>query len=77
MYRYKCRHVKSELTRLTRVGSQRAELKMTESNSIHFMVSQKFCNSSQPTTGWWIKLVGSPIHIKNIIYVFIFKYSNI
>jgi len=50
---------------------------MSESNPTHFMVSQTFYNLAQPTTGWWVKWVGSPIHINKIIYVFIFKYSNI
>ena len=35
-----------------RVGSPRVRLKMSESNSAHFMVSQKFCNPAQPTMGW-------------------------
>jgi len=44
---------------------------MSEPNPAHFMVSQKFRNSAQLTTGWWVKWVGSPTHIKEIIYLFL------
>jgi len=30
----------------------RAGLKMNESNPVHFRVSQKFCNPTQPTRDW-------------------------
>jgi len=69
--------IKSESTRFTRVGSPWVGLKMSESNPTHFMVNQEFYNPTQPTTSWWVKWIGSPTHIKKIIYVFIFKYSNI
>ena len=66
----------SEPTRLTRVGSPRARLKMSKPNPTHFLVSQKFCNPSQPTTGWWVKWVSSPTHLKNLFIYLIFKYLN-
>jgi len=34
----------------------------------------KFCNPVQLTMGWWVKWVGS---LTQIIFLFIFKYSNI
>jgi len=44
---------------------------MSEPNPAHFMVSQKFFNPAQPTTGWWIKWVGSPTHLKKLfVYLF-------
>jgi len=51
---------------------------MSEPNPAHFLVSQKFCNPAQPTTGWWVKWVGSPTHLKKLfIYLFLlFKYLN-
>jgi len=27
---------------------------MGQLNPVHFLVSQKFCNPAQPTTGWWL-----------------------
>jgi len=45
---------------------------MSEPNPTHFMVSQKFCNPTQPTTGWWVKWVDSPTHIKKLfMYLFL------
>jgi len=51
---------------------------MSEPNLAHFMVSQKFCNLAQPTTGWWVKWVGSPTHLKNYLFIYflVFKYLN-
>ena len=63
----------SKPTRLIRVGSPRAGLKMSKSNPTHFLVSQKFCNPAQPTTGWQVKWVGSPTHL---IFFLLFKYLN-
>ena len=57
----------SEPTRVRRVGSPRAGLKMSEPNPAHFMVSQKFCNPAQPTTGWLVKWVSSPTHLKKLL----------
>jgi len=45
---------------------------MSESNPTHFMVSQKFCNPAQPTTGWWVKWIGSPTYIKDYLFVYLF-----
>jgi len=45
---------------------------MSEPNPTHFKVSQKFCNPALPTTGWWVKWVGSPTHLKKLfIYLFL------
>jgi len=54
----------------TRVGLPRAGFKMNEPNPIHFLVSQKFCNPAQPTTGGWVKWVGSPTHQKKLFFFF-------
>jgi len=62
---YRCQ---SEPTRLTRVGLPRAGLKMSELNPVHFLVSEKFYNPAQPTTGWWVKWISSPTHIKKKKY---------
>jgi len=68
----------SEPTRLTRVGSPRVGFEIVELNPAHFLVSQKFSNPAQPTTGWWVKWVGSPTRIeiikklKKIIFVIFF-----
>jgi len=37
----------------------------SEPNPAHFKVSQIFCNPAQPTTGWWVKWVGSLTHLQN------------
>jgi len=39
-------------------------LEIVELNPAHFLVSQKFFNPAQPTTGWWVKWVGSLTRIK-------------
>ena len=61
MENYSCQ---SEPTRLTRVGSPRVGLEIVELNPAHFLVSQKFFNPAQPTTGWWVEWVGSLTRIK-------------
>jgi len=48
---------------------------MSEPNPAHFLVSQKFCNPAQPTTGWWVKWVDLPTHLKKGFFL-VFKYLN-
>jgi len=61
----------------SQVGSPQVGFKMSEFNSAHFLVSQKFCNLVQPTTGWWVKWVGSPTHLKKLFIIFFsIKYLN-
>jgi len=51
---------------------------MSEPNPTHFMVSQKFYNPAQPTTGWWVKWVGELTHLKKYLFIYfeVFKYLN-
>jgi len=65
-----CRHVKVSQPG---VDSPRIGLNMSEPNPAHFM-SHKFCNQAQPTTGWWVKWVGLPTHLKKI-FIYWFNYA--
>jgi len=49
---------------------------MSEPNPAHYLVSQKFCNPAHPTTGWWVKWVGSPTHLKQLLFFFIIQIFN-
>jgi len=51
----------------TRSGSPRVSHSVSQPNPAHLFASQENVNPARPTTGWWIKQVGSLI-LKKVIF---------
>jgi len=61
--------------RVTRLDPPRVNDLVHQLNLPHFLASQKNLNPTRPTTDWWVKRVGSRVHLikKNVIFLFFFQ----
>jgi len=49
---------------------------MNQSNPAHLLEGQKNFNPTRPTAGWWVKRIGSQVHLIKKFIFFIFSSQN-
>jgi len=61
---------------VTRLDPPRVDHLVSQPNPTHLLASQKKSNPTRPTTGWWVKRVGSQVQLIKKIHLLFFFSQN-